>query len=65
MSLTVPYTIELARRCEPYNVKWIEEFLPPDEYDGYAAVKQKVSTTDELRRKLGTTDVSEALTITG
>lgn len=29
MSLTVPYAIELARRCEPYNVKWIEETLPP------------------------------------
>lgn len=45
MSLTVPYTIELARRCEPYNVKWIEEFLPPDEYEGYAKVKEKVSST--------------------
>eukprot|EP00542_Grammatophora_oceanica_P011406 CAMPEP_0194037820 /NCGR_PEP_ID=MMETSP0009_2-20130614/10150_1 /TAXON_ID=210454 /ORGANISM="Grammatophora oceanica, Strain CCMP 410" /LENGTH=203 /DNA_ID=CAMNT_0038680131 /DNA_START=42 /DNA_END=653 /DNA_ORIENTATION=+ len=45
MSLTVPYTIELARRCEPYNIKWIEETLPPDDYDGYAQVKQKVSTT--------------------
>mmetsp|Transcript_10012 Transcript_10012/g.21174 ORF Transcript_10012/g.21174 Transcript_10012/m.21174 type:complete len:308 (+) Transcript_10012:236-1159(+) len=45
MSLTVPYTIELARRCEPYNVKWIEETLPPDEYDGYAKIKEKVSTT--------------------
>lgn len=45
MSLTVPYTIELARRCEPYNIKWIEEMLPPDEYDGYAQIKQKVHTT--------------------
>ncbi len=48
MSLTVPYTIELARRIDrevPGGVKWIEEFLPPDEYDGYAAVKQAVTTT--------------------
>jgi len=45
MSLTVPYTIELARRCEPYNVKWIEEFLVPDDYDGYKKVKEKVSST--------------------
>lgn len=43
-SLTVPYTIELARRVEPFNVKWIEEFLPPDDYDGYSQVKQKVSS---------------------
>lgn len=45
MSLTVPYTIELARRVEPYNVKWIEEFLPPDSYSGYKEVKSKVSST--------------------
>merc|ERR1711935_1129853 len=45
MSLTVPYTIELARRCEPYNVKWIEEALPPDEYEGYARIKEKVCST--------------------
>ncbi len=48
MSLTVPYTIELARRIDREvegGVKWIEEFLPPDEYDGYAEVKSKVSTT--------------------
>jgi len=48
MSLTVPYTIELARRIDrevPGGVKWIEEYLPPDEYDGYAAVRAGVSTT--------------------
>ena len=45
MSLTVPYTIQLARRCEPYNVHWIEEFLPPDEYEGYKKVKDKVNST--------------------
>lgn len=45
MSLTLPYAIELARRCEPYNVKWIEEALPPDEYEGYADLKKTVKTT--------------------
>jgi len=37
MSLTVPYTIELARRIDrevPNGVKWIEEFLMPDDYEG-------------------------------
>ncbi|XP_065896693.1 L-rhamnonate dehydratase-like [Dysidea avara] len=38
MSLTVPYTIKLARELKPYNVKWIEEFLPPDNYSGYLDV---------------------------
>ena len=39
MSLTVPYTIELIRRIDrevPGSVKWVEETLPPDDYDGYA-----------------------------
>ena len=29
MALTVPYAIKLARALEPYNLKWLEEFLPP------------------------------------
>ena len=45
MSLTLPYAIELARRCEPYNVKWIEETLPPDDYEGYSDLKKAVKTT--------------------
>jgi L-rhamnonate dehydratase len=45
MALTVPYTIELARRIDrevPGGVKWIEEFLPPDDYEGYSEVRAKV-----------------------
>lgn len=45
MSLTLPYAIELARKCEPYNVKWIEETLPPDDYEGYSELKKAVKTT--------------------
>jgi len=45
MSLSLPYAIELARKCEPYNVKWIEETLPPDDYDGYSELKKAVKTT--------------------
>lgn len=45
MSLTLPYSIELARRCEPYNVKWIEEALPPDDYEGYSELKKAVRST--------------------
>ncbi len=51
MALNVPYTIELARRVEPYRVKWIEEFLHPDDYEGHsqvrAAVKSCLLTTGE------------------
>lgn len=48
MALTVPYTVELARKIDkevPGGVKWLEEFLPPDQYDGYAEVRQRVNTT--------------------
>ena len=45
MALTVPYAVELARRIDrevPGGVKWLEEVLPPDEYEGYAEVKRRV-----------------------
>ena len=51
MALTVPYTIELARRIDrevPGGVKWIEEFLPPDDYDGHKAVYDAVGGTTLL-----------------
>ena len=31
--------IELLRRLEPYNIFWLEDFLHPECYDGYAAAK--------------------------
>jgi L-rhamnonate dehydratase len=39
MALTVPYTIELAEALRPYRVRWIEEPLPPDDYEGHARIK--------------------------
>ena len=37
MALTVPYSITLARRLAERDLHftWMEEFLPPDAYDGY------------------------------
>ena len=35
MALSVPYAIKLGRALAPYGLKWMEEFLPPDDYDGY------------------------------
>ncbi len=42
MSLTVPYTIKLAQAMKPFNFRWIEECLPPDDYDGYAELKRRI-----------------------
>jgi L-rhamnonate dehydratase len=39
MALTVSYAIELADAVAPYRVRWLEDFLQPDDYDGYAQVK--------------------------
>ncbi len=44
MALTVPYAIDLARALEPFKVYWLEECLPPDDYDGCAELKASVSS---------------------
>lgn len=41
MSLTVEYTLRLIEALRPYRFKWIEEFLPPDDYWGYAEVRRR------------------------
>ena len=40
MALTVPYTIRLVNELRPYKVKWIEEYLPPDDYSGLEAIRE-------------------------
>lgn len=42
MALSVPYTVKLAKALKPYNLKWIEEYLQPDDYAGYAEVKKQL-----------------------
>jgi L-alanine-DL-glutamate epimerase-like enolase superfamily enzyme len=36
MGWNVAYTLEMARRLQEYDLKWIEEPLMPDELDGYS-----------------------------
>jgi len=48
MALSVPYAIKLAKALAPYNLKWMEEFLPPDDYDGYKEVRQALLGTGVL-----------------
>lgn len=40
MALSVPYAIKLGRALAPLGLKWMEEFLPPDDYDGYVEVRK-------------------------
>eukprot|EP01121_Diplochlamys_sp_Union-15-3_P007891 TRINITY_DN2045_c0_g1_i1.p1 TRINITY_DN2045_c0_g1~~TRINITY_DN2045_c0_g1_i1.p1 ORF type:complete len:402 (+),score=86.38 TRINITY_DN2045_c0_g1_i1:89-1294(+) len=48
MSLTVPYTIKFVQAIQEYKVNWVEEFLHPDDYEGYAEVKKKVGHITQL-----------------
>lgn len=43
MALDVPYTLELAKGLEPFRFRWLEEFLLPDDYWGYAEVHRALS----------------------
>lgn len=36
MSLDVPYALKLIHALEPLRFEWIEECLPPDDFDGYS-----------------------------
>jgi len=43
MAFDVDYTVRLAQRLRPYNLKWIEEFLIPEDIDGHVAVRKAVN----------------------
>lgn len=42
MSLDLEYATRLAHGAAQYNLKWMEEALPPDDYWGYAKLKKQV-----------------------
>lgn len=42
MSLDLEYATRLAHGAAEYDLKWIEEALPPDDYWGYAKLKKQV-----------------------
>ena len=39
MALSVPYAIRLAEASRPLGIYWWEEVLPPDDVEGYRAIK--------------------------
>ncbi len=45
MSWDLQYTLEFARAAEPYRLRWIEEPLPPDDYEGYSELRRRVTST--------------------
>ena len=42
MALDVDYTVRLAEALRPYRLRWIEDFLMPEEMDGFAEVRGRL-----------------------
>lgn len=45
MSWDLRYALQFAEAAKPYDLRWIEEPLPPDDYDGYAELRRRVTWT--------------------
>ena len=42
MAFDVDCTVRLAERLRPYRLKWIEEFLIPEDVAGHIAVRERL-----------------------
>ncbi len=42
LALDEEYTVRLAERLRPYNLKWIEDYVMPDAFDAYAAIRHRL-----------------------
>lgn len=42
MALDVDYTVRLAEILRPYRVKWLEECLIPEDFDGHIRLRQRL-----------------------
>ena len=42
MAFDVEYTVRLAERLRPYRLRWIEEYLIPEDLDGHVAVRERL-----------------------
>ncbi len=43
MAFDVDYTIRLAQLLKPFGLKWIEEYLIPEDIEGYKAVRRAIN----------------------
>ena len=42
LSMDVEHTVRLGERMRPYDLKWIEDYLPFDDLEAYAAVRERL-----------------------
>ena len=45
MALTEDYTVEFAEMAAPYRIYWMEECLPPDAYEGFGRLRERIKST--------------------
>jgi L-rhamnonate dehydratase len=45
MAWNAGYALRFARATREYGLRWIEEPLPPDDYDGYARLRRQIDWT--------------------
>ncbi|MBT4910260.1 MAG: L-rhamnonate dehydratase [Alphaproteobacteria bacterium] len=45
MALSVEYVVQLVKALRPYNIRWLEEPLIPDDYKGYSELKKRLPET--------------------
>ncbi|MEE2659620.1 MAG: enolase C-terminal domain-like protein [Candidatus Latescibacterota bacterium] len=42
MSSNTEHVVRLSEALRPYRIKWLEDYLPPDDFDGYLRVRERV-----------------------
>jgi L-rhamnonate dehydratase len=42
MAFDVEFTVRMAERLRPYGLKWIEDYLIPEDLDGFAEVRRRL-----------------------
>ncbi len=42
ISLNTEYVVRLSEALKPYRIKWLEDYLPPYDFDSYIKVRQRI-----------------------
>lgn len=42
MALDIEYTVRLAEALRPYRMKWIEDYLMPEDFEGFGQVRERL-----------------------
>jgi L-rhamnonate dehydratase len=42
LAMDEEYVVRLAERLRPYRLKWIEDYVPADHWEAYAAIRQRL-----------------------